>query len=122
MAIFYKSFCEGGSLHFSLAPNARQPDDRLFQIVVKVETCIDLIVFPLEIGIDLRIIKIDCQEGIQRVTESGFISLLLYLVNKLIGLLDEYLADFILGRCWLCSFCILSSSFLHILKVFSGMF
>ena len=69
-----------------------------------------------------RIILVDCQEGIQRVPESGFISLLLHLVNKLISLLDESLADFLLGRCWLCGFCISFSSFPPILKVFSGMF
>ena len=71
---------------------------------------------------DRRIILVDCQEGIQRVLESGLIFILLHLVNKLISLLDESLADFLLRRCWLSGFCISSSSFPPILNVISGMF
>ena len=111
VAMFRKSVCGLICLHSSLARIARQPAGPRALIVV-----------PLGIGIELRIILVDCQEGLQHVTQSGFISPLLHLINKLISLLDESLADFIFGRCWLCDFCISYSSFPPILNVFSGMF
>ena len=122
VSMLHKIACGWGHLYFRLAPNARQSADPFFQIVVEVDTCIDLIFVPLGTGMELRIILIDCQEGIQRVPKSGFIFLLIHFVNKLVSLLDECLADFLLGRCSLCSFNILPCSFLLILKIFSGLF
>ena len=64
VAMFRKSLFGWSHLHFSLVPNARQPVAPCVQTVVLVDTCIDLIVVPLEIEMELWIILVDCQEGI----------------------------------------------------------